>query len=226
MRTDPTRVDSVAMDLPIFEALQSAGRFIISDPRRAFELVGHAFGSRIPIPLDALRWLAARLLTGKKAPQDLIITARPPALAIGATVSMMKNRLRANASIHFDEIRIGPDELGLTIRVRDLDMKALDPKSPMAQLLASGAMNLNDPAGLMQMGGQRPKAVVEAKGDRFVIDLLTIPEIRDNARVRQAISAIAPVVQVPEIRTQEDTLLVCLDTSPRGLPDALKALRG
>ena len=66
----------------------------------------------------------------------------------------------------------------------------------------------------------------DEEGERFVIDLLETPEIGGNPQVRQALGTLTPVVQIREIRTQDDLLLIALQAIPTGLPAVLQSLRG
>jgi hypothetical protein len=72
----------------------------------------------------------------------------------------------------------------------------------------------------------KPPAIVEADGDRIVIDLLKIPAIANNFLLRRALAVMTPVVGVRAIETDRDHLYIAFRASPRGLPRAFAALRG
>jgi hypothetical protein len=72
---------------------------------------------------------------------------------------------------------------------------------------------------------KRPPAIVEADGDRIVIDLMKVPAVADNARLRAALAIVTPVINVRAVETDRDHLYVALRASPRGLPRAIAALR-
>lgn len=213
------------MAFPVREALQATGRYLRQQPATLPSLLRRAAGMEIAIPLDAFRWLASHLLTGKKAPRDVVISARPPALCLEATTRLMGQNMRVACAITVEELRAGPGELRLAIRVRDLKLDPEDPNSPLKMLLDSGALDLTKPAGLFDMMGKRPAAMVEADGDRFVLDLLLIPALGQNPLVQRALGLVSPVLGVSGIRTDGDLLVISLRASPRGLPRSLAALR-
>ena len=104
---------------------------------------------RIAVPLDALRWFVANAPQSRKAPSDVSITARPPAIHLGATLEMMGSKLRASSAIRVEELRIHPDELRLTLRLADVDMRVLDKSvTPISGLIKSGALDLSKPGNL------------------------------------------------------------------------------
>ena len=88
------------MALPLRAALRSAGRFIAKNPTTMLSMARHALGMRIAVPLDALRWFIANTPPSKKAPQDVTINSKPPAIVLGATVDLMKNpKIRQNDKV-------------------------------------------------------------------------------------------------------------------------------
>ena len=72
------------MALPLRAALRSASRFMVKNPTTMLSMARHALGMRVAVPLDALRWFIANTPPSKKAPQDVTITPRPPAIGITA----------------------------------------------------------------------------------------------------------------------------------------------
>src|SRR5262247_4495871 len=108
------------MALPLRVALRSAGRFMVQNPTAALSMARHALGMRIALPLDALRWFIANTPPSKKAPQDVAITARPPAIAIGATVELMGTTVRASAAIKIDRLEVGPEQLKVTLKLSNV----------------------------------------------------------------------------------------------------------
>ena len=82
---------------------------MVRNPTTMLSMARHALGLRVAVPLDALRWFIANTPPSKKAPQDVTITPRPPAIGIGATVDLMGTTVRAGASIKVDQIEVGDD---------------------------------------------------------------------------------------------------------------------
>lgn len=212
------------MAFPIGSALRSAGRFVARNPLSLFKVARHAVGLRLAVPLDALRWFVANTPPSKTAPQDVTITARPPAVHVGATIEMMGSRLRASGSLRVEELRIHPDELRLTIRLADVDMRVLDESiTPISGLIKSGALDLSKPGNLANFMPKKPPALIEAHDDLLVLDLMKMPKIASNYRLRQVLSRLTPVVNVSALRTDGDYLVVALRATPMGFPRALNA---
>ena len=133
------------MALPLRAALRSAGRFMVKNPTTMLSMARHALGMRIAVPLDALRWFIANTPPSKKAPQDVTITPRPPAIGIGATIDLMGTTVRAGASIRVDKHRgRRARQFKVTLRLSDVTMKVLGESfTPVAGLIKSGALDLS-----------------------------------------------------------------------------------
>ena len=127
------------MALPLRAALRSAGRFMVRNPTTMLSMARHALGMRIAVPLDALRWFIANTPPSKKAPQDVTITPRPPAIGVGATIDLMGTTVRAAASIRVDQLEVSDTAFKVTLRLSDVTMKVLGESfTPVAgALLAS-----------------------------------------------------------------------------------------
>jgi hypothetical protein len=214
------------MALPLRAALRSAGRFIAKNPTTMLSMARHALGMRIAVPLDSLRWFIAKMPPSKKAPQDVTITPRPPAIGIGATIDLMGTTVRAGASIRIDQIEVGDEKLRVTLRISDVTMKVLDnSQTPVAGLIKSGALDLSKPGNLAKFMPKRSPVLVEAHDDIVVLDLMQDAKIASNDRVRGILSTLTPVVQVSGLSTEGDFLIIQLRASPFGLPRALSAAR-
>src|SRR5262249_58887803 len=104
-----------------------------------------------------------------------------------------------------EETKTGHDELQVVIRVANLSLKAIGPPdSPMANLFK--AMDLSKPAALLNFLPHRSPAIVEAKDDRFVLDLLKVPKIASNPVVRRLLEIVTPVLSIGDVRTEGDHL--------------------
>jgi hypothetical protein len=214
------------MALPLRAALRSAGRFIAKNPTTMLSMARHALGMRVAVPLDAVRWFIANTPPSKKAPQDVTITPRPPAIGLGATIDLMGTTVRAGASIRIDQIEVGDEKLRVTLRISDVTMKVLgDSATPVAGLIKSGALDLSKPGNLAKFMPKRSPVLVEAHDDIVVLDLMQNPKIAANDRVRGVLSTLTPVVQVSGLSTEGDFLIIQLRASPFGLPRALNAAR-
>jgi hypothetical protein len=214
------------MALPIRAALRSAGRFMVKNPGTVLGMARHALGMRLAVPLDALRWFIASTPPGKKAPQDVTVMTRPPAIAVGATVDLMGTTVRASAAVKVEQLEIAPEQLKVRLRLSNVELKLLgESMTPIAMLLKSGALDLSRPGNLVKFMPKKPDVLVEAADDIIVIDVMRDPKVRQNQRVRRVLEALTPVVNVTGISTEGDFLILQVKATPLGFPRALNAAR-
>jgi hypothetical protein len=208
-------------------ALRAGFDYLKRNPTELITVARNAAGFRAILPLDALRWMVANGKKNPKAPQDVVIGEKPPAITFGATIDLMGTRVRANAAIKIDELRLSPDELRITVRLADVKMEVLDPNaaSPVAALIKSGALDLSKPGNLANFMPKRPPALVEAKDDRIVVDLMRVPKIAENPRVRKFLSVVTPVLVIRDISVEDDHVKIKWRPRIAGLTEALSALR-
>ena len=148
----------------------------------------------------------------------------PPGLRVGATVDLMKTPVRATATVKIEEIRVSEAELRFALRVRDIRLDLVtDAESPVAALLKSGALDLSRPGDLVKFLPNRSPALVEAEGDRIVVDLMKLPRVGAHKQVRRALSLITPVLGVRAIETDREHFYVALRATPSALPAVLAA---
>jgi hypothetical protein len=205
------------------DALRAGAGYIRRHPAELLTLARNAAGLKLTVPLDALRWLAGHAPAGK-GPRDVEIAAAPPALTVGATQELMGNAFRSTADIRIDEVRASTHELVVVLRVANLQLKALGAQdSPMANLFR--AMDMSDPAALMNFMPQKSPAIVEAKKDRFVLDLMRVPKLAANPVLRRVVDILSPLVSILDVYTEADHLVVQLKLKPTGLSAAVAALR-
>jgi hypothetical protein len=206
--------------------LSAAVDYVRHNPEELVKAAVNAAGLRFGVPLAALRFLASQAKGGKKAPQDIEIGTAPPALRLSATVDAMGTLVRASAAIKVDEVALSPDAIRVGIRLNDVKLALVgDSDAPVATLIKSGALDLSKPGNLIKYIPKRPPAIVEAEGDRVVIDLFKVPQIARNARVRRLLSVITPVLGIRAIETDRDHLYVAFRASPAGIGRALEAIR-
>lgn len=208
-------------------ALRAGFDYLKRNPTEIITVARHAAGFRAVVPLDALRWFVANSPPNKKAPQDVVIGEKPPAITFGATLDLMGTKVRANAAIRIDELRLSPEELRVSVRLSDVKLEVIGDggQSPVAALLKSGALDLSKPGNLANFMPKRPPALVEAKDDRLVLDLMKVPKIAENPRVRAALSVITPVLVIRDISVQDDHIQVSWRPRIAGLVESLSALR-
>lgn len=214
------------MALPLRAALRSVGRFMVKNPTTMLSMARHALGMRIAVPLDAVRWFIANTPPSKKAPQDVTVTPRPPAIGVGATVDLMGTTVRAGASIRIDRIEVSEGTFKVTLKLSDVTMKVLGESfTPVAGLIKSGALDLSKPGNLAKFMPKRPPVLVEAHDDILVLDLMQNPKFAENVKVQGILGTLTPVVQVSGLSTEGDFLILQLRASPFGIPRALNAAR-
>ena len=203
------------------DTMRRAAEHVVKHPDTLREVAWHALFQRIAIPIDVISWALQQLPAGRGRPSAISVEAREPALLVRATVVLMKQELQAEAAVHVLDISAGAEELRLRVRVSDLRITAT-PGTPMAQLLASGALDLAKPARLLTFLPKRPAVLAEAEDDRFELDLLQVPQIRDNRRLRWLLRTLSPMVSVREVRTDHGLLLIGLEPHLAGLAEALQ----
>ena len=209
----------------IRDLLSAAAGYVRRNPDELVRSAVNAGRLRFGIPLAALGWLAGQM-KGKKAPKDVEIGSVPPALRLGATVDAMGTMLRAQASIKVDEIEISTESIRVGVRINDVKLTVLDDsETPVATLIKSGALDLSKPGNLAKFIPKRPPAIVEAYDDRIVLDLLKVPALANNARLRRVLGVIVPLVGIRAIETDRDHLYIALKATPAGLRQAIEAIR-
>jgi hypothetical protein len=205
--------------------LRSSAAYLRQNPGEIVRAGFNATRLRFGVPVAALAWLASQA-KGKNAPKDVEVGTVPPALRLGATLHAMGTILRANACIRVDEVEITPDSLRIGMRLSDVKLKVLDDsETPLATLVRSGALDLSKPGNLAKFIPKKPAAIVDADGDRIVVDLMKVPKLAGNPSFRRALRAIAPVLGVRAVETDGDHLWVALRATPAGLLESIEAVR-
>ena len=72
---------------------------------------------------------------------------------------------------------------------------------------------------------KKPPALVEARDDVLVLDLMRVPKLANNLRLRKMLQRLTPVMNVAALKTEGDFLIVALRATPTGFPRALSAAR-
>jgi hypothetical protein len=208
------------------QVVSAAVDYIRRNPDELVKAAVNAAGLRFGVPLAALRYLSSQAKLPRKAPKDIDIGSAPPALRVSLSVDAMGTPVRANLDVKIDEIDLSPGTMRVGFRLANVKLTLLgESDAPVATLIKSGALDLSKPGNLVKFLPKRPPAIVEADGDRIVLDLMKVPKVADNARLRWLLQVITPVVNVRAIETDSDHLYVALKASPRGLPQAIAALR-
>jgi hypothetical protein len=210
--------------------LQASVDYLRDNPDEVLRAAVNAAGLRFGLPLAALRYLAGNLAENgrsKKGLKDVEIDTAPPALRLSATVDAMGTPVRASAAVRVDEVSLGGESIRVGLRLSDVKLTLAGPSdSPVATLIQSGALDLSKPGNLVKFIPKRPPSIVEAEGDRIVLDLMKVPKLSANPRLRKLLSVIAPLLGVRAIETGRNHLYVALRATPTGALRALEAIRG
>lgn len=206
--------------------LKAAGDYLREHPEEILRALRGAIGLRFGVPMDALRYLAREFGGGKKAPKDVVIESAPPGVRLGATVDAMGTTLRASLVLTVEELHVTPDEIRIAARISEMSLKVLgDAESPLAGLIKSGALDLSKPGNLVAFMPKRPAVLIDAKDDRVVLDLMKVPSIAQNPKVKRTLAVMTPVVGVRAIKTKDDHLDVHFKADLAGVSAALAAAR-
>jgi hypothetical protein len=206
------------------EALKAAGKYLVEHPEELLRIARNAATLRVGVPLAALRWLAGRG-KGRRLPSDVVVEAVPPGIRVAATLDLMGARVRASSLVFVERIRVSPEELRVELRFSETELTLLDDsKSPLAALIRSGALDLTKLGNLVAVMPKRPEYLVEARGDRVVLDLKRHPAL-STQRTDLLLRLITPIVTVTEVGTQPEHLDVKLSLFDEGLQAALNAIR-
>ena len=204
--------------------LKTAAGYLVDHPEELLRAVKGAFGLRFGVPLDALRYMAAELGKGKKAPKDVVIEAVPPGLRLAMTVRAMGTTMRVKLSLFIEELELNGTAALVTSRIADMDLEVLEGEdTPVAGLIKSGALDLSKPGNLVAYMPKRPDMLVDAKDDRIVLDLLKLPALAKNPKASKLLGVVTPVLTVAAIKTKEDHLDVHFKASPGNLGESIAA---
>jgi hypothetical protein len=187
--------------------------------------VRSAFGLRLGVPLSALRWAGRQAeATGKVS--DLKIDAVPPGIRAAASVDLMGTPIRASAVVYFERVRVSEDELGVTVRLEEVSLKLNgDAQTPVAALIKSGALDLSKPGNLAAHLPDLPPAVVEARDNRIVLDLMRDPKLAKNPTVQRVLGLLTSLVTVHTVESDPDHVDVAFRALPTGVFGPASAIR-
>lgn len=206
--------------------LSAAKNYLREHPEEIVRALKGALGLRVGVPLDALRYLARELTGGKKAPKDVEIDSAPPGVRIAMTVEAVGSTLRVSLVLYVEEVNVSSDEIRVATRISELSLKVLDGfQTPVAALVQSGALDLSKPGNLVAFIPKRPAMIVDAKDDRVVLDVMKVPKLGENGKVKKILSIATPVLNVRAIRSKDDHLDVHLKATLSGIPVAFAAAR-
>jgi hypothetical protein len=204
--------------------LTAVGKYLADHPDELARIARNAAALKIGVPLAALRWLAIRGKS-RRMPTDVVVEAVPPGVRLGATLELMGAKLRASSLVVIERVRLSAEELRIELRFSEAEVRLLDDSSsPLAALIQSGALDLTKLGNLIAVMPKRPKFLVEARGDRVVLDLKRHPKL-STERAELLLSLITPIVTITEVSTDAEHVDVKLGLFVDGLQAAVDAFR-
>jgi len=197
------------------ELLESVFRYVKAHPEELARVLRNALGLRFGVPLAELRWAAGQA-NGRRMPTDICIDAVPPGVRVAGTLEAMGSKVRASAVVFVESLQLDAGELRVELRVRDMTLQLLEgAHSPLAALISSGALDLSRIGTLVGALPKRPAFIREAKDDRIVLDLKSLPSMQ-GARAERWIGLITSVVTVTGVHADDQHLDVELGVMRRG----------
>jgi hypothetical protein len=196
--------------------MQALG-FLRSNPWFLLQSARNAARLALSIPLDVLRWGIDKRPRGR-GPERIEISGEDSSLHVELTVDLFGTKIDVSSNITVEAIENDAEALRLALRVRDLDIQA-PPDTPAAQMIA--AMDLSQPGNLMAMMPQKHNDLIQASGDRIVIDLLKLPMFRRNRALRRILGAVS-FIGIRGVRTENDVLVIGFSVNPTAIPGAIR----
>jgi hypothetical protein len=170
------------------------------------------------MPVDALRWLLLQL-ESRGGPRDVELDPVPPGIRVTATVEEMGTELRGSAILTVENVRISAEEMRVEVRLSDVSIRLLDDNAmtPLAALIRSGALDLSRIANLVAHLPTRPAVLVEAVDNRLILDLMRLPMLSRDERVRRLVGAISSLLSIKAVETDATHFDVALAAFPKGI---------
>jgi hypothetical protein len=204
--------------------LTAARRYLRTHPEEFSRVVRNAIGMRFGVPLASFRWLASQLADGDKV-EDVEVGAVPPGIRMAATIDLMKTRVRAGAVLYVDRIRLTGDEMRIELRLEEVSLIPIDThKSQISALLITRSLDLSRPGDLVQHLPDMPDMIVDAHGNRVVLDLMRVPKLASDPLVRHALGLMTALMTLDGIETEGDHLDLKFKPLPEGFVAAADAI--
>ncbi len=209
----------------VLDALGAARRYLRDHPEEIARAARNALGLRLGVPLAAVRWLAERAEASGKV-RDVSVESVPPGFRLGASFSLMGAPLRASAVLYVERLHLSDEELAVTLRIEELDLRVTgETSSPVAALIRSGALDLSRPGNLVAYLPQRPPVVVDARDNRITLDLMRDPRLREAEWVQGLVALLTSFVTLQSVEADGDHLDLAFRPLPRGLMAPVRSFR-
>lgn len=205
--------------------LNALSGYLRRHPAEVGRFVRSLIGLRLGLPIDLFRWLGEQAEASGKA-EDIQVDAVPPGVRVGATVDLMKTTVRASAVVYVERLLLTGEQLRMEIRLENVALDLVGTSdTPVAMLIKSGALDLSRPGNLVKHMPDLPPVLVEAEGNRIVLDLMRHPKIGGSRTVRNAVSLATSLLTVHGVETDEQHLDVSLRAFPDGVFHAAREVR-
>jgi hypothetical protein len=202
------------------EVLQRICTFLIENPDELVRVARNAKGLKFGLPLAALRWVATEASL-RGFPAAIEVEAAPPGLQIKADVELKGTPVRVRAQVSIIDLRIMPGEFRVELRVTGVALELLDDSvSPISMLIKSGALDLSKIGNLIAVLPKRPAFLVEAQGDRIVLDFMRHP-VFGRPLVEALLTAITPLITVTGVASDSDHIDLKFGVLRQGLSGAV-----
>jgi hypothetical protein len=144
---------------------------------------------------------------------------------LGATLELMGTRVRASGLVFVEGLSLGTAELRIELRLAEVSLSLLDSSdSPLGALIRSGALDLTKVGNLVGVMPRRPSFLVEAKGDRIVLDLKRHPLLRSQ-KIETVLALLTPLVNLKGVATDLEHIDFEFSLFEQGVSAALQSWR-
>ena len=127
--------------------------------------------------------------------------------------------------LYIDRIHLTGDEMRLELRLEDVSMIPVDThKSQISALLVTRSLDLSRPGDLVQHLPDMPDMIVDAHGNRVVLDLMRVPQLAEDPLVRHALGLMTALVTLDGIGTEGEHLDLTFKPLPAGFVAAADAI--
>jgi hypothetical protein len=203
---------------------QAASDYIRRNPDELARQVRDAVGLRFGVPLAAFRWLVGQVIDEEQV-EAVEIAARPPGLRMAGTFDLMETRVRGGAVLYIDRVEISATQLRVELRLEDVELVPIGArKTQISALLRAKALDVSRPGDLVANLPGMPDFIADAVGNRLAIDLMRVPKLARNARVRHAVGMLSTLVTLDRMGTESDRFQVELRALPHGISAVVEAM--
>jgi hypothetical protein len=187
-------------------------------PAQALRFVTQMLGGRVLVPLSVLREQLARF--SEKV--ELRVDAASPGLTIRGEAHALGAPIAFAARIDTDGVHVDGPRRTIRIRLSEVELSTTpEAPGPLADAIRKGMIDTVNPATLIGNMRPLPDFIVEARGQDMVIDLLRIPMVQRDPRLRSALAVASSYLGVTGIAVHGDDIVLQLGILPGGPRQAL-----